>query len=296
MLSLKQLNTFYFAARAQSFQQAAVDLHVSASAVSHQIKHLEARLDTPLFIRKDKRVELSQMGQQLFDKIKEPLETLHKITPAQFRSPMDNTLTLSIAPVFAASVVFPRLNDFYARFPEYSLNVLASTERVGLANGDFDAAIRLSHREQLAEDEYIAPLSLSIVAASRLANRFQDKLNSCASIATLPRIDNQALPNLWQEWADAHNVTLTNSSVLSVQSMSQVVETMQYTDAIGLIDTRYAQPFVERGEIITAQPSWTSQWAYGLLLSEQARGKALLDDFSAWLTQQLAHCSPIKAP
>ena len=291
MLSLKQLNTFYFAARAQSFQQAAADLHVSASAVSHQIKHLEARLDTPLFVRKDKRVALSANGERLFAKIKAPLEALHKITPAQFRSPLANSLTLSIAPVFAASTVFPHLSDFYVHYPEYSVNVLASTERVGLHDGDFDAAIRLTQLSQCIKNEeerLIAPLKLIIVASRTLAKTLQSSPVTAATLAAQTRIENQALPTLWQQWADTHQVTLSPHTALSVPSMAQVVEALQYSDAIGLVDQRYAQPFIDRGELTALGPAWESPWAYHLLIAPGARDKPVLHDFIAWLQTKLA--------
>lgn len=61
--SLNALRAFEAAARHMSFKDAAEELSVSQSAVSHQIKALEESLGFPLFARKTRSVELTRKGQ-----------------------------------------------------------------------------------------------------------------------------------------------------------------------------------------------------------------------------------------
>ena len=68
--SLKSLVTFEAVARNLSFKAAAQELHVSQSAVSHQIRNLESFLGTKLFIRKSRSVELTPQGKELFSENK----------------------------------------------------------------------------------------------------------------------------------------------------------------------------------------------------------------------------------
>src|SRR3990172_10725010 len=62
---LSTLHAFEAAARRMSFKAAAEDLHVTPGAVSQQIKLLEDRLGTPLFLRRTRGIELTEAGRVL---------------------------------------------------------------------------------------------------------------------------------------------------------------------------------------------------------------------------------------
>ena len=90
--SLIALRAFEAAARLGSFQAAAAELHVTPSAISHQIRALEGELGVPLFERLDKRVVLARGGQELFPAVREAMELLQAgsrlsitpLTPAEW--------------------------------------------------------------------------------------------------------------------------------------------------------------------------------------------------------------------
>ncbi len=59
---LNALRCFEAAARLLSLKQAASELCVTASAVSQQIARLEEALNTPLFIRTPRQLQLTEVG------------------------------------------------------------------------------------------------------------------------------------------------------------------------------------------------------------------------------------------
>ena len=59
------LVAFRVAARRKSFRDAALDLRVTPSAISHQIKRLETAVGGPLFERRVRQVQLTVLGQSL---------------------------------------------------------------------------------------------------------------------------------------------------------------------------------------------------------------------------------------
>ena len=77
---LKAIKTFEAAARNLSFSKAANELHVTQSAVSHQIKSLELFVDKQLFVRKNHRVYLTQEGDIYYRAVKDTFLTLSKAT------------------------------------------------------------------------------------------------------------------------------------------------------------------------------------------------------------------------
>jgi LysR family transcriptional regulator, glycine cleavage system transcriptional activator len=78
--SLRGLRTFCVAARCLSFKAAAEHLCVTPSAVSHQIKGLEQRLQTLLFERRAREIALTDHGRQLFAQVEPLLLELDRVT------------------------------------------------------------------------------------------------------------------------------------------------------------------------------------------------------------------------
>jgi LysR family glycine cleavage system transcriptional activator len=59
------LRAFEAAARLESFTLAAKELHLTQSAISHQIRELEDYFAKPLFLRKNRKVEPTSEGRRL---------------------------------------------------------------------------------------------------------------------------------------------------------------------------------------------------------------------------------------
>ena len=139
--ALSALRAFEAAARRRSFKLAANELSLTATAISHRIRALEAELRTPLFVRKTRAVELTPDGQTLYAAVREGFDAIsagiERIGQRSRRS-----VTLSTTPAFAAKWLVPRLAQFQADYPDIDLNVQASTQPVDLHAGDVDLAIR----------------------------------------------------------------------------------------------------------------------------------------------------------
>lgn len=83
---LKAIRMFEAAARHQSFAAAADELHVTASAVSHQVKALETYLGIALFRRNKRQVELTPVGEQYLIPIKHALNEIEVATQRDRKS------------------------------------------------------------------------------------------------------------------------------------------------------------------------------------------------------------------
>ncbi len=73
-MELWQLRTFRVVAETLNFTRAAERLHLTQSAVSHQIKALEAELGEPLFIRAKRGVKLSEAGKRALEYVERILD------------------------------------------------------------------------------------------------------------------------------------------------------------------------------------------------------------------------------
>lgn len=289
-LSFQNLNTFAAAAQVLSFQEAAEALHVTPSAVSHQIRNLESMLGYPLFERLDKSIRLTSRGRQLYLEIREPLQQLHQASRNAMRGAEDNTLALSVAPVFATRWLVPRLKDFRALHPEISLSVIATISLVDFRSDPIDAAIRLGGGDwpdavvrRLFDKRIAAVCHPDLVAGN--GGRFE-----VAQVLGQTLIENSFMRGLWQAWLAAAGMeTPDELTSFEVQGTAQVLEVIAAGDAIGLVDVSFIRGELESGQLaIACDHMLCDDDGYFLTYPASMAGRTSLQIFEQWILEQVA--------
>ena len=115
---LTAIRYFEAAARHLSFTKAAEELHVTHSAISHQIKALEEWLGIALFRRMNRAIVLTEAGQAYMRPVKEAFERLGEASRILKAREQTGTLTVSVMPSFAAKWLVPRIGSFRAEYPD----------------------------------------------------------------------------------------------------------------------------------------------------------------------------------
>lgn len=139
---LNALHTFEVAARYLSFQQAAEELDITPTAVSHQIKVLEDYLGVSLFRRRPRPLVLTEVGQLLYPAVNKSLNAIAAAIAQLTQASESTTLTVSVTTVFAAKWLVPRLSEFQRTHPEIDLRLQTSNDVVDLQRQTVDVAIR----------------------------------------------------------------------------------------------------------------------------------------------------------
>lgn len=133
---LNALRAFEAAARHLSFKKAARELHVTAGAVSHQVKLLEEHLGLPLFRRLTRALELTPEAQVMLPRVREGLEKLASAVELVRAREEACVLTVMAPPNFAARWLIPRLARFTDSNPNLELHVASRQSMVdGAQNG-----------------------------------------------------------------------------------------------------------------------------------------------------------------
>src|SRR5688572_2548755 len=142
-LPLTALRSFESAARHLSFKAAAEELHVTPTAISHQIKQLEHTLGLALFDRLPRGVALTGDGRRLFRDLHGALlEIAQSLAALQ---PQRNTgrLTVTTTASFAALWLIPRIGGFYQQHPDIAVRIDTGAQVVDLQqDASVDLAIR----------------------------------------------------------------------------------------------------------------------------------------------------------
>ncbi len=144
---MNALRSFEAAARHSSFNQAAEELFVTPSAISHQIKTLEDFLDVKLFRRSKRRVDLTSAGEKYLPAIQHALDEIDSATRRLIANPNSGAVTLSVAPAFLTRWLMPRLGHFQELFPDVELRLSASMSAVDFNQSDIDMAVRFGRGE-----------------------------------------------------------------------------------------------------------------------------------------------------
>lgn len=140
-LSFGMLRGFEAAARRLSFTVAASDLCLTQSAVSRQMQTLEDQLGTPLFIRTNRCLELTEAGQVLFAAVKDATQLIDNAVARLDERRARAELAVTAAGPFASCWLVPRLAQFAQAHPECSVRIDTANDMTPLARNGCDLAI-----------------------------------------------------------------------------------------------------------------------------------------------------------
>jgi len=138
---LSCLLAFEAAARRSSFSAAASELHLTPSAVSHQIAKLEQLLDVRLFERSPRAIELTDVGREYMSRVSRALDAIGAATE-NARKHIRNALYVHSSPSFASLWLMPRLADFARQHPGVALSLSSSVLHSDFSSGQVDIDIR----------------------------------------------------------------------------------------------------------------------------------------------------------
>src|SRR5690349_13623033 len=142
---LTALRAFEAAARHMSFKAAADELRLTPTAVSHQIRSLEALCGRPLFRRRPRPIALTDGGARLFPVIRDGLDQFAEAVAAIREEANHRPLRVTTTNAFASRWLVQRLPMWRAAHPETALEVIGTDAVVNLRAGDADLAIRYVH-------------------------------------------------------------------------------------------------------------------------------------------------------
>ena len=150
-LPLDALRGFEAAARLLSFTQAAGELSITQSAVSRQIKTLEAAIGVALFARFNRRLALTEAGEKLYRSAARALADILATVDA-LRGPQTRVVTVTTSLSFASLWLVPRLSAFRALHPEIDVRIAANNSIVSLERERIDCAIRFCEPDAAPRD------------------------------------------------------------------------------------------------------------------------------------------------
>ncbi len=135
------IRAFEAAARNGSFTTAADELNVTQSAISHQVKRLEAFLGVQLYRRAPQGIELTSAGQSYLEELTGIMDRLDAST-RRLRGPEQPALVrIRATPAFTTRWLLPRMHRFQAEHPDLDYDISIGFPPTDFSNGDVDLFI-----------------------------------------------------------------------------------------------------------------------------------------------------------
>lgn len=171
---LNSIRAFEAAARHQSFTAAAAELSVTITAVSHQIRQLEARIGQKLFERTGRAVTLTPVGKTIYPLLRDGFDQIAQAFEVVNTRTNEDSIQISATRAFAERWLMPRLSQFNAIHPDIMVHIHGSEKTVDLRAEDIDVAIRYGPVDTdqqdsvILEDCYVAVADRSICPEDRI--------------------------------------------------------------------------------------------------------------------------------
>lgn len=199
------LQAFEAVARRRSFALAAAELHLTASAISHQVARLESDLGVRLFERSAHGVRLSPAGDRYLQRVAGALSALSAATE-DLRKGVSNSLYVHSAPSIASLWLMPRLRRFAQAHPDISLNLSAAHTPSDFALGQADLDIRYGVPQW--GDLVVEPLfEERILPLASPAFIREHRLRRIEQLLDVPLIQSNVSVVQWSDWLKAFSGT-----------------------------------------------------------------------------------------
>ncbi len=279
MPSTQALQAFEAAARLSSFQDAADELAVTPSAISHRIRQFEDYCGQQTFVREARRIRLSAFGHQILPSVLRVLEDMRALRPTP---PEAGPLRIHAPPLFYSAIVHPALASLGRAVPdtcfEFHVGVAGSTLR-GAA-----AAITYGPRSPPDWPQVRLLRSHNVMVCGA-----GDGLGAAALTdpsRRLPMIRYAYAPHAWRRFAPNGGDGETASILVS--SMPEAVALAKAGRGLALVIEELVRGELERGELVeipgSRRRARTFYFAYNPAFEADSRLRSLGD----WLARQCA--------
>lgn len=272
--SLNGLRVFEAAARHLSFKLAAKELELTPTAVSHQIRNLEAHLDIPLFIRHTRAVELTAAGQTLYETSRQVLRQIDQTLTGLGVGNQD--LTISAVHGFAALWLAQRLPYFQRRYPDIRVAVSQSETPASQ-----DADILIAREDGSQHGNLTLPEQFGIYASPAYLGRKHPH-------QTLMHVRRPGSPGEvnWDSWQKEHG-KFRDAELLEFDREDQLLQACLAGQGLALTSSLLVSAQVEKGWLKPCLPEKVlSGPGYLVSTTQAADSKRQVKLFLDWLAEQ----------
>ncbi len=203
--SLDALRIFVVAARHLSFTDAASELNLTQSAISHRIRSLEEELGVALFKRLTRALELTPQGSALARRLDLAIGEIDRSVIELVRPDDEGPVKVTMLPSVASYWLIPRLPRIRDRYPDLDVEVIADSRLMDLRSEGIDLAIRFGRTPHpgYAVTRLMGDCVLPVCAPGLLKQ--YGPIDGIDALLALPLLHDSTTDNTWRSWLNHFN-------------------------------------------------------------------------------------------
>lgn len=279
------LRAFEAAARAGSLAEAAEELLISSSAVSHQIKSLETFVSARLFLREQTGMKLTAIGEKYLEGLGDALDRIETSTLSVMQDTKNGGLTIHLFQSLAQMWLIPQLDDFLLSNPEITVKLMTKPDDIDFSGSTVDIAIRYAMEkpaEYMCEkliDDAMAP----VVSPEYL--RHYGVIETPRDLLGRRLIGCEYDPHEWKFWFAKMGIPDANQTPkLMFDSRSHALLAAREGMGVAMNRRPYGSFLLKRGLLVQPFPGEVgTEGAYYFIAPQRSAGLARVKHFKAWL-------------
>jgi len=285
---LNALRAFATAARHGNLKDAAGELFVTPSALSHQIRHLEEALGHKLFHRSPAGLNLTEAGETIFPEIDGAFQQIERALARLATERHEHLLTISMLSTFAMRWFIPRLADFQQQHPDIEVRISTSTTPVDFSREEVDCAIRVGdgkwpglHAEYLFTETFTPVCSPTLLQSSQPLKTPEDLQHHTLLHARLR-------PDDWRIWLHAVDIdNLQPAHQQTFETRNFAIQAAVEALGVAIVNPSLVTDELRTGRLVAPfSQTMADKSAYYLVYPEQYRHIERIRAFEQWLLTQ----------
>lgn len=290
---LNSIRAFEAAARHLSFTKASQELFVTQGAISRHIAALETELETRLFDRRHRAVELTAKGAVYYRAVRDAFDRIHDATRHIAAVPDARTLRIKLPPTIAIRWVVPRLARFHALDHTIDVQITTSHNTVDFNREEVDVAIHSGPEpppgvvaKRLFGETILPVCNPGLVAGKR-------RLRKAADLAKHVLLCSLHRPEDWPLWLAAARVRgLDGNSGLKFENSGLVYQAALDSLGVAMAQRRFVADDLASGRLVAPFDLETStRGAYFLIYPNQAPQPRKIKLFESWILAEAARAA-----
>jgi LysR family glycine cleavage system transcriptional activator len=298
MPPLSALRAFEAAARHLSLTNAARELHVTAGALSHQIRGLEDLLGVKLFERRVRAIALTPVGRQLYPGLQTGFGQIREAVESLDTTSQPNVLVVSTSPGLTSKWLVQRLYRFGAAHPDVDVRISAPLNNANFTTDRVDLAVRNMgldpEPDRFLEIEKLYEIAFVPVCSPGLLGT-HGPVKNARDLARMPLIHDETLKARvsvadWSDWlkaAGVDNVDLRRG--LRFNSTDHALAAAEEGAGVLLAHDLLAYDDLRTGRLVMpVKLAIAPGRAFHLVWPKSRKPSAAAQAFRAWIKQEIA--------
>jgi len=282
--SYNALRAFVATGKHGNLKDAAAELFVTASALSHQIKNAESILGVQLFKRSKAGLTLTPEGDLIYDELSRSFSLIQQSIDKLDTHTNSNILNISMLSTFAMRWFIPRLSSFQQQYPDIEVRISTSVHEVNFNQEDMACAIRSGHGVwQGLHAEYLFSETFTPVCNPNIAKTLQSPKN----LAQHTLLHARLRPDDWQVWFHAVGIDVKIQHEQTFETRNFAIQAAMDGVGIAMIDPSLVAEDIKAGRLVTPFPqTMADKSAYYFVYPKAQVNNIHIQQLQSWLLRQ----------